>query len=171
MALRSVRIASAWSLVRPSGMLVVRDVGFTVFEAAFVWVPTAAALAGAAAFAGVTFGADGALCPTAIKLHISMSHPGRTIFFLLASENSFQQAFPKNMPDGQSATGLKSMHVEKDILPFYLRPPERRSPRCDQSATHLPAKDGHPLNLVVQTEGWATRPEILLLSNRSVPFN
>jgi len=39
------------------------------------------------------------------------------------------------------------------------------------SATNLPAKDGHPLNLVVQTEGWATRPEILLLSLRSVPFN
>src|SRR5258708_40364225 len=96
MALSSVRIASAWSLVRPSGMLMVTDSAFTVFEAAFVLVPTAAALAGAAAFAGVTFGADGALCPTAIKLHISKRNAERTIFFILASENSFQQAFPKN---------------------------------------------------------------------------
>src|SRR5712671_8107877 len=131
MALSSVRIASAWSLVRPSGMLMVTDSALTVFEAAFILVPTAAALAGAAAFAGVTYGADGALCPTAIKLHITISkrNAERTIFFILASENSFNRHFRK-MPDGQSATGLKSMHVEKDTFPFYLRLPERRSPWC-----------------------------------------
>src|SRR5258707_12488365 len=72
----------------PSGMLMVTDSAFTVFEAAFVLVPAASALAGAAAFAGVTFGADGALCPTAIKLHISMSHPERTIFFILVPFHS-----------------------------------------------------------------------------------
>jgi hypothetical protein len=87
-------------------MLMVTDSAFTVFEAAFVFVPTALALAGAAAFAGVPFGADGALCPTAIKLHISMSHAGRTIFFLLTSENSFQQTIRKTCQTGQSATVL-----------------------------------------------------------------
>jgi hypothetical protein len=64
-------------------MLMVTDSALTDLAVAFVLVPASAVLAGAAAFGGATFGEDGALCPTAIKLHISMTHPGRTIFFLL----------------------------------------------------------------------------------------
>src|SRR5450631_3779049 len=78
MALSSLRMASAWSLVMPSGMLMVTDSALTALEAVLLF--TAAALAGGAAFVGAALCVDGRLCAPTIRLHASTNHPRRPIF-------------------------------------------------------------------------------------------
>src|ERR1700675_3954174 len=87
MDLSSLRVEAAWSRVMPSGMLMVTDSAFTVFEAELDFA--VATLAGSAASVGAALWVDGRLCAPAIRLHASTNHPRRLIF---SPEASLHQA-------------------------------------------------------------------------------